>query len=250
MADYLNTTNLSRRSILGTGIAAAGALAVSALPAIAIASNADAKLLQLCRNWHRLHRAYNVAIRRQDDAEMAQGPLPPVPTILQQRIEVFPGVPEDDLIPAYHALDGYDHRHEWISRGHAKAVAEGKFRLERGLFPGADPNDTTLVSIPETARAKARECLKAHEQWERARKARTAESECREAIANQFGARLDDMARAIAETPAQTMQGLRAKLAIIDAETDCADDTGLIASALDDMRRIDTGAQLSPPFAA
>jgi hypothetical protein len=249
MADSLNTTNLSRRSILGTGIAAAGALAAAALPAIA-ASNADAKLLQLCRNWHRLHRAYNAAIRRQDDAELAQGPLPPIPAILQQRIEVFPGLPSDDLIPAYHALDGYDYRHEWISRGHAKAVAEGKFRLERGLFPGADPNDTTLVSIPETARAKARECLKAHEQWEWARKARTAETERREAIANQFGARFDEMARAIAETPAQTMQGLRAKLAIIDEEPDCADDTGLIASVFEDMGRIEASAALSPPLAA
>jgi hypothetical protein len=46
------------------------------------------------------------------------------------------------------------------------------------------------------------------------------------------------------------MQGLNAKLSIVAAEPDFADDTGIAESALEDTRRIDTRAQLSPPAAA
>src|SRR5688572_27459623 len=111
MADSLNTTNLSRRSILGTGIAAAGALAAAALPAIAATAKSDAKLLQLCRNWHRLERVLNrLIVGPLSDAEQAYSKLPiiPKPAILLEGFEVFPSIEGHVCKPELNSLCDMD----------------------------------------------------------------------------------------------------------------------------------------------
>src|SRR5687768_14958066 len=68
MADSLNTTNLSRRSILGTGLAAAGAVSVlGSLPAAA--GQADAKLLQLFAAYLEAETRDNEAYQAWDEAQ-------------------------------------------------------------------------------------------------------------------------------------------------------------------------------------
>jgi hypothetical protein len=68
MADSLNTTNLSRRSILGTGFAAAGALSVlGTLPTQA--AEADAKLLKLFAAYLESEAKDNEAYAAWDEAQ-------------------------------------------------------------------------------------------------------------------------------------------------------------------------------------
>jgi hypothetical protein len=78
MADSLNTTNLSRRTILGTGIAAAGALSVSPLPGSA--GEADHELTALYAQHRAQERLMLDAVEVADEAEYAargQFPKPP-----------------------------------------------------------------------------------------------------------------------------------------------------------------------------
>jgi hypothetical protein len=98
--------------------------------------------------------------------------------------------------------------------------------------------------------AKARECLAAHGQWEAALKARTAEVDRWDAASKRLTDIQRELAERIAEQPAHTMAGLRAKLDIINAEPLWAEETGITESALEDVRRINPHAQLSPPLAA
>jgi hypothetical protein len=79
MADSLNTTNLSRRSILGTGLAAAGALSVLS-SVTAKAADADAKFLQLYAAYleseAKDNEAYGAWDEAQGDAKEQAGPVP------------------------------------------------------------------------------------------------------------------------------------------------------------------------------
>jgi hypothetical protein len=257
MADSLNTTNLSRRSILSTGIAAAGALAVSALPAIATAAKADAKLLQLCRNWQRIERALNrLIVGPLSDAEEAYSELPiiPKPAILLEAFEVFPSdeghVCKPELNSLYDMGGARSDRVPYLHRYDLEQVAKGKFYIEAGLLRGHDPCDTSLVPIPQAARDHAKACLAALDQWEAAEQAQHAEVDRWEAKANRLYELQAKVSEQIAALPAHTMEGLNAKLAIVRAEPLYAQDQGIAQSVLADMQRIDTRSPLSPPLAA
>jgi hypothetical protein len=256
MADSLNTTNLSRRSILGTGIAAAGALAVAALPAIA-STGSDRKLLQLCRNWQRLERALNrLIVGPLSDAEEAYSKLPiiPKPAILLEGFEVFPSDEGHVCKPELQSLCDMEgprsDKVPYLHRSDLEPIAKGKFYIEAGMLPGHDPRDISLVPIPQAARDHAKACLAALDEWEAAEQAQHAEVDRWEAKANRLHDLQAIVSEQIAAMPASTMEGLNAKLAIVRAEPLYAQENGIAQSALDDMRRIDTGAALSPLIAA
>jgi hypothetical protein len=253
MATSQNTTNLSRRSILGTGLAAAGALAVSALPAIAAASNSDANLLQLCRNWQRLERLVNrIIVGPLAAAETAYFNMPaiPKPAILLKGFEVFASDEGHVCKPALYSL--YDQngarsdKVPYLQRSDLEPIAKGKFYIEARLLLGGTPGDETLVPIPQKARDHAKTCIAALDEWEAADKAQHAEVERWEAKTSRIYDLQDAIAEQIVELPARTMEGLNAKLGIVRAEPHYAEDRGIAGSALEDMRRIDVRARLSP----
>jgi hypothetical protein len=248
MADSLDTMNPSRRTVISSGIAAAGALAATSLPAYAIEHQSDEKLLRLCRNWHRLWRAFGRAIHLQSLAEEAQGPYPPKPAILLEDFEVWPGDQQYRARVDLYASDrGDSDRIPYLHRGELSMIARGRLSVEAGHLPGGTRGDETLMSPPKAAREHAQACLDALDQWQAACKASDAEADERSAISERFGDRCDELAEMIAELPSQNMAGVNAKLAIVRMEPNTAEDRGITASVLRDVARIDLGARLSRP---
>jgi hypothetical protein len=236
----------TRRAFMSSLAVAGAAVAVPALPAIA-SPDADRRLIRLCHRWQSLELAFERACARQDDAIEAQGPLPPIPEILQRSFDVWPGANAGHCLPGRYLLDGYDHRHEWLCRGELKTIADGKMYLEAWLIPGNATDDTSLVPVPEASRAHARKCLEAHDQWEAARKARTADEEHWEAVRMRISALQQKVSEQIVALPAHTMSGLQAKLAIVHKNPFYAQAQGIAQSALADVLRIEIGARLNPP---
>jgi len=79
MADSLNTTNLSRRSILGTGLAAAGAL-TALLPLSVSAAESEPELMRLYCQYKAHEKVMLDAVEAADEAGFvarAQFPKPP-----------------------------------------------------------------------------------------------------------------------------------------------------------------------------
>ena len=98
------------------------------------------------------------------------------------------------------------------------------------------------MPIPQAPRDRAKACLEALDAWELAEAAREAEVKRWEAKLERVQDLQAEISEQIAELPANTMQGLNAKLPIVNAEPLWAQETGIAESALEDMRRIDTAA--------
>jgi hypothetical protein len=169
MADSLNTTNLSRRSILGTGLAAAGALAAAAVPTAA-STGSDYKLLQLCRNYEQLERAYARAAAASDNAQQArwakqkakeakrkQKPAPPRPAALTGHLDVWP-----EAAGPFGRIDLEDKDVRKV----LGELADGTHKMLAMFLPrGSVPADVWSVPAPEWACAKARELLPIYDDW-------------------------------------------------------------------------------------
>jgi hypothetical protein len=274
MADSPNTTNLSRRSILGTGIAAAGALAVTAVPAIAASTGSDAKLLQLCRNYLRLEEAHHRSVGAEDDAQEAiwakekkaearrqLKPIPPRPEALAGELDVWP---EAAGTLGLVSLDGKDVRKE------LSELADGSNRLPALFMPrGSVPADVRSVPPPEWARVKARELLTIYDEWaakgggepKPKQRRRSAALIRAERITERISRLQEETANAVSAMPAQTIAGIRAKFAIVAADSDRPNGVdrfgttyeplvAVLNSAVRDIERIDISARLNPPIAA
>jgi hypothetical protein len=170
---------LNRRSLIASGLMGTGALAVAAVPAIAaLARGEDARLLQLCRNWHRVKRILDQIICGPlGAAEKAYFALPPLPkpAILLEGFQVWPGDKSHAVTPElwqsdYGPPSHYDGGVPYLHRPQLTHVARGKFRVEARLLPGGDPDDETPIAIPQAARDHAKACLKALDGWEAAAK--------------------------------------------------------------------------------
>jgi len=268
MADSLNTTNLSRRSILGTGIAAAGVLAAGALPAPAMPAGSDAKLLQLCRNYLRLERMHDSLCKAADDAlverrdreaKRKQKVPPPRPEALKGRFRVWPD--------ACGPFGTVFLEHPLFKREELAEVANGKATIQSAYLKTHAYDDSSLVPAPEASILKARELLAIYDDWaakggvpkETPRRRSRAEVKADRALerVNHVQA---ETAKAIAAIPAQTMAGIRAKLHLVTSDPlyrDGRDEFGsdyppmvaIGASLLRDLRRIDPSARLTPPMA-
>jgi hypothetical protein len=57
----------------------------------------------------------------------------------------------------------------------------------------------------------------------------------------------DKVSEQIAARPAHTMEGFRAKLSVFDGEPLYAEEMGVAKSVLEDARRFDVHAHLTPP---
>jgi hypothetical protein len=264
MADSLNITNLSRRGILGTGLAAAGAFAVAAVPAFASVGT-DSKLLQLCRNYERLDRAYARACAASDDAQQArwareakrsakQKPVPPRPKELTGKLDVWP-----EAAGPFGLID--------LERKDVRKVlgelAEGTHKIFAMFLPrGSVAADAWSVPAPEWARAKARELLPIYDDWAakggvpKAKRERRSPAEVK---ADRVLERISKMqiatGAAIGALPAQTVAGIRARLALIKSDawskgeqfgTDYPPLVPVLNSVVQDIDRVDLSARLNP----
>jgi hypothetical protein len=265
MADSRNTTNLSRRSILGTGIAAAGALAVTALPAMAV-QQSDRRLLLLCHQYRRFSRISERLCDRQEEAELKdrarkarprrQKLVPPRPEALTGQLDVWP-----EAAGPFGLIDLEDKD----ARKVLGELADGTHRLHAIFMPRATvPADVTSIPPPDHMRAKARELIAVYDDWVRRgggdpKPTRQRRSSALVKIEKAFE-RLHQLERstglAIAALPAATMAGVRAKLDLIYADAWSADEhfgtdypplIAVLNSAMRDIARIQIGARLNPP---
>jgi hypothetical protein len=266
--------HLTRRKLIVTGLAGTGALAVAALPAIAVSAGSDAKLLQLCRNYLRLDRANDRASLRQDDLEtqarekrqlrearQKQKPTPSRPAELTGDFDVWPEAAGPFGLVS---LTGKDVR-KVLSE-----LAEGTRTLPSILMPrGSVPADVQWVPPPERARIKARELLAVYDEWaakgggepKPKRERRSSAVVKAERAVHRLYRMQEATAAAIAALPAQTMAGIRAKLHVTTANpvyVDGRDQFGsdypplvaIGASVMRDIGRIDISARVNPPIAA
>jgi hypothetical protein len=166
MADSLNITNLSRRSILGTGIAAAGVLAAAAVPAIA-SSGTDRRLLLLCQQYRRVDRARERLLDRQEEVERKdwakkekprrQKPAPPRPEALTGQLDVWPEAAGPFGLVNLEAED---------ARKVLGELADGIHRLLAMFLPrGSVPAGVHSIPPPEWAQTKARELIAVYDAW-------------------------------------------------------------------------------------
>jgi hypothetical protein len=173
--------SLTRRKVIVSGLAGTAAAAVVVLPTLAASTGSDAKLMQLCRHWHRIERALDRVLNHLSDAQEAHWEMPiiPKPAILLTGFEVWPGSEACACRPDLKSLHDYDgHRSDkvpYLHRSDLEPVAKGSFLIEARLLPGGAPGDESVVPIPQEARDKAKACLMALDQWEAAEEAQAAE---------------------------------------------------------------------------
>ena len=164
MAASKNST-ISRRTVLGASVA----LLAPVVPAVASQEvAADRKLLQLCRNYERLERAYERACVAKDKVEQKdwakerqrkskEKPLPPRPAELTGDFDVWP----DAYGPFGRvSLDGEK------ARQTLGEVADGSYSTFAFFLKGRERNDSSPVYPPEASRAKARELLAIYDDWQ------------------------------------------------------------------------------------
>jgi hypothetical protein len=270
MADSLNTTNLSRRTILGTGIAAAGALAAAAIPALAAPINSDAKLLQLCRNYLRLERAYGRAALKLDNLEKTarekqerrkakQKPSPPRPEVLRGDLNVWPEATGPFGLVDLKAQD---------VRETLRKVADGSYTIFACFLPGGDRKSMKGVPPPEAGRAEARRLIAVYDDWvaqggnpQPKRSRRSSAVVKADRALERIYQMQEATAAAIAALPAQTGAGIGAKLQVVTANPDYTDGrdqfgskypplVAIGASLMRDLERIEINAKLATPLAA
>jgi hypothetical protein len=85
---------------------------------------------------------------------------------------------------------------------------------EAWLLPGGDPNDKTLVPVPNEARQHAKACLEALDEWEAVIEARGAEVRRWEAKTDRLHKLQLEACEQIAELPALTAEGVKASSAL------------------------------------
>jgi hypothetical protein len=261
MADTLDTTNPTRRTILGSGFAAAGALVALSVPAVAASERSDAKLLQLCRNYLHLERVHERLCRASDRAEEDQRNSrqkpPPRPEALTGTLDVWP----DACGPFGRVFL----KHPLFERKELSEVADGTATIQAWCLKSRDRDDNSRVYAPEAARAKAKELLAIYDDWVAKGGVPRPDSQRRSPVEVKIDtalARLSKMqeatAEAIAELPAHTMAGIRAKLHVTTSNPDYVDGRdqfgsdyppliAIGASAMRDIERIDLSARLHPP---
>jgi hypothetical protein len=250
-------------------MASAGALAVTAVPAFA-STGSDRRLLQLCRNYLRLERAYGRvclilddveqecwAKEKQRDAKRKQKPMPPRPVELTGVLDVWP-----EATGPFGLVDLADKD----VRETLVKIADGSWTIFACFIPGMDRKSMKWIAPPDEAKVRARELLAIYDDWvvkgggePKPRRQRRSPALVKvDRTLNRIHALQESVANAIAATPARTMAGIRAKFDVLSACASCLDGSDvydpdseyLMAirnSALADVLRIEPGSRLNPP---
>jgi hypothetical protein len=238
------------------------------LSALAASPASDARLVQLCRNYLRLERAYGRAALRLDNLETEardnrerrrakQKPTPPRPEALRGEINVWP-----DATGPFGLVDlGRDDIRQVLSE-----VADGSYTIFACFLPGGDRKNMKGMPPPEAARTKARELLAVYDDWatrgggeprpKRERRS-TAVVKADQALERIYQMQ-EATAAAIAALPARGGAGVRAKLQVVTANPDYIDGRdqfgtkyppliAIGASLMRDLERIDPATRLMSP---
>ncbi|MEO6607830.1 MAG: hypothetical protein ABIN69_05115 [Aestuariivirga sp.] len=198
--------NLSRRHAL-TG---ALAIAAAALPALARAavSDEDTALFNVIRQWQ-TGKALEISFGAEHTAmeRLAKVNQPPVPSELMQAIELPSGLekPSDARGWTVKELERF-----------AELTSEGKFtRIDTDR--GYDLRFTE-VPVPEAVRTKAQELLAVKKRYDASYDAVWKEAEAGQERFDQIVSHNTDLILQLADTPANTLEGLLAKCHVCNTE--------------------------------
>jgi hypothetical protein len=198
--------SINRRAAVTGAIAAA----VAVLPRVSLASpvEADAELFDLFRQWE-TGKALEVSFGAEHTAmeRLAKAIEPPVPSELMQPIELPWGSESPSEVRGWTV--------EQLQR-FAELSTDGKFtRLET-----ANGYDLRFVEapVPEAVRVKARELLAIRKRYDAAYDIVWKEAETGQERFDQIVSDNTDLILQLADTPANTLQGLLAKRHVCNTE--------------------------------